>query len=307
MSVLIATRLRAEALASTLESLAAMQVGSISWDLAVIDNGGDVATQNVVAAFMSRLPVRLIVEPVPGKNRALNRGLQSVRGALVAFTDDDVTVDAGWLRELCEAAARWPDAAMFGGRILPIWPGGDAPPPHPFFEHAYGVADFAHPEGRYSSGYVYGANMAIRAEIFRDGWRFDERIGPDGTDRYVTGSETSLTVALERSGRRAVYLPRATVHHHIRPEQLTSKWLHGRAFRQGRAEARKRGIVGGVRAVPRELLLRAAREYAGWLACRLRRDRAGTLDRGLAFWRTRGMIYHCRVSRGRDHVQSRTT
>jgi GT2 family glycosyltransferase len=91
--------------------------------------------------------VRLVVEPQAGKNRALNRGRETTSGALVVFTDDDVTVGSGWLRELAAGAARWPEASIFGGRILPRWPDDHtAPPAHPFFGHAFGIADFANGE-----------------------------------------------------------------------------------------------------------------------------------------------------------------
>jgi glycosyltransferase involved in cell wall biosynthesis len=311
VSVLVATRLRPAQLGETLEGFAAMDTrvargsGPLRYEVIVVDNGADEATRQVVEQAAMRMPVRRLVEPVAGKNRALNRGLEAACGALVVFTDDDVSVEPEWLRELWEGAARWPDAAMFGGRILPRWPEG-APGREgaarqtalsgQFFDHAFAVADFAHPEGRYSSGYIYGANMAIRAEVFREGWRFDERMGPDGTDRYITGSETSLTVALERRGHHAIYLPGAVVHHRIRPDQLTPAWLHGRAFRKGRAEALKRGLGGGLRHVPREIAAAACREYAAWWRCRLRRDREGALVHGVEYWIARGIIHQCRVS-----------
>jgi hypothetical protein len=303
VSVLLATRRRPAALAETLQGLASMAAGPFAWELVVVDNvddidsGGDAETRRVVEQAAPGLPVRLLVEPVGGKNRALNRAVEVATGTLVAFTDDDVSVDGAWLGELWQGAARWPDASMFGGRILPRWPEGcETPPSGPFFEHAFAVADFAHPEGRYSSGYVYGANMAIRAAVFKAGWRFDERMGPDGTDRYITGSETSLTVALERKGHHAIYLPRAVVHHRIRPDQLTPAWLHGRAFRKGRASALKRGLAGGLRHLPRDVMTAAVREYAAWWRCWLRGDREGALAHGIAYWTERGVMHQCRVS-----------
>jgi hypothetical protein len=297
VSVLIATWRRPRLLAETLRSLAAMTVSSLRWEVLVVDNAADSGTAAAVRDLASRLPVRLLAEPVPGKNRALNRALADCTGGLVAFTDDDVLVEPDWLRELWEGAERWPNATVFGGRVLPRWPEDcEIPPTHSLFDHAYAVADFSRPEGPYSSGYVYGPNMAIRAAVFKAGWRFDTTIGPDGTDRYVTGSETSLTVALEKAGHEAIYLPRALVHHQIRPEQLTPGWLYGRAFRKGRAEALKRGVSGGLRFIPRELLITLAKEYASWWQCRVQRDREGTLHHGLAYWTARGMIFQCRTT-----------
>ena len=47
--------------------------------------------------------VRYRREPRPGLGLAHNRGLEEVAGAIVAFTDDDVVVDPGWLEAIAEA------------------------------------------------------------------------------------------------------------------------------------------------------------------------------------------------------------
>ncbi|MGE0704873.1 MAG: glycosyltransferase family 2 protein [Vicinamibacterales bacterium] len=296
VSVLIATRRRSGALARTLDGLASMDTGAISWELVVVDNDGSRETARVVREAAVQAPVTLLVEPVAGKNRALNRALDVARGALLAFTDDDVSVEPTWLREICEGAARWPGAVMFGGRILPRWPEGQEPPVfHPFFEHAYAIADFARPEGPYSSVNVYGPNMAVRSMVFKSGMRFDVNVGPNGTANYIPGSETSLTVTLQLAGQIAVYLPRALVHHEVRPEQLAPAWLYGRAFRRGRAEAVREVRAGRLRRAPRDKFLEAAREYAAWWRARWRRDRAAALDHGLEYWKARGFIHQWRV------------
>jgi GT2 family glycosyltransferase len=300
LSVIIATRRRPQFLADTLRSLAGADTAGLDWELLVVDNGGDPdANRGVVHDASQTLPVRLLCEASRGKNHAINRALTETSGSLVVFTDDDVIVDRQWLRELQDGAARWPNATMFGGRVRPRWPDGELPPrAHELFDHAFAIADFGNVEQPYSAGYVYGPNMAIRADVFRAGWRFNPAIGPDGTDRYISGSETSLTVALQKHGHQAVYLPRACVEHRIRPEQLRSEWLFRRAFRRGRTDACQKGYEGGWRRVPKSILGDAIREYAAWWRCRLAREEEGALDHGIKYWRARGAIYHCLSSIG---------
>ena len=206
-------------------------------------------------------------------------------------------VDAGWLVELAAGATRWPDHAVFGGQVLPEWPAGHPPPvPHPFLAHAYAIADWRRPEGPYDAGYVFGPNMAIRAPVFQAGWRFDPQVGPDGTPRYMPGTETELLRRLEQAGMAAVYLPRARVSHLIRPEQLEVRWLFERAFRKGRWDLRKQGVPAGPRlgAMPGRLIGQAARSYVRLVAARLVGDRRRSFEHGLAYWHTRGMLYQCR-------------
>jgi len=291
--VIITTLRRAPILAETLRSFEALDVDGLGWELLLLDNaGGDPATREVATAFGTRLPIQLVLEPRPGVNHARNRAVERARGELIVFADDDITPAPEWLRQLREGAGRWPEAYVFGGRVLPAWPTSAAvPADHEFFAHAYAIADWSIPEGPYSAHRVFGPNMAYRASVFRDGWRFDPRIGPDGTDRYMTGSETSFNLALERAGFVAIYLPGARVHHRVRPEQLALTWLYRRSFRLGRWEA----YLGPHRvertASLRRLLTALTRSYLRFARARLRGDPAEALDAGLAYWRLRGVLH----------------
>ena len=299
VSILIPTYRRPALLERTLEALVALRPPPISYEILVVDNGGDGDTRRVLDAIADRLPVRRLTESRRSKNRALLRGLEEAAGDLFVFTDDDVVPDAHWLAEIVEGARRWSDHAVFGGRVLPLWPAGRAPRvQHAFFDHAYAIADWAQAEGPYPASRVYGPNMAIRASVFRAGWSFDPTIGPDGTDNYIPGSETELTMRLERAGFPPVYLPRALVLHQIRAEQLELEWLLKRAFRKGREDLHKRGAPPGprLRGVPVTLLATSARAATRWLTACASRDPAVRFDRAIAYWRLRGMVYQCRVS-----------
>ena len=128
------------------------------------------------------------------------------------------------------------------------------------------------------------------------GWRFDPALGPDGTARYRTGGETELLLRLSRAGCQPIYLPRARVRHQIRPEQLGTAWLYGRAFRQGRSQWVRAGAAPGpcILGAPRALLARLVRTYAAFLVARLARNPLTRFDRGVAYWRARGALHESR-------------
>lgn len=305
LSVLLATCRRPDLLGQTLDSFRSLRTEGLAFEILVVDNAGDPATREVTARAAPTLPVRLLVETARGQNRARNRAIPEARGALVAFTDDDVLADPDWLAEIVRGARRWPEHAVFGGRVLPRWPAGQGPPfQHAFMRHAYAIADWERPEGPYPAGYVFSPNMAIRASVFRAGWRFNPDLGPDGSERYMSGSETELLRRLEAAGLGAVYLPRAVVLHQIRPEQLRVEWLYGRAFRKGRSDATKAGAPDGSRlwGVPRPLLAQALRAYIRFLASRVSSDRLARFDRGVSYWRARGMMFQCRRARHSRHA-----
>ena len=62
--------------------------------------------------------VKYVMEPKPGLNFARNRALKESTGQMIAFIDDDVTVDRHWLEGLRRAIAQHPDAAAFTGLVL---------------------------------------------------------------------------------------------------------------------------------------------------------------------------------------------
>jgi glycosyltransferase involved in cell wall biosynthesis len=92
VSVVISTKDRPDDLRSCLASLTRLRTPP--QEIVVVDNGSRARTTYEVA---KEFPVRYLAEPTPGKNRALNRGIRDATGEIIALTDDDCTVDPGWL------------------------------------------------------------------------------------------------------------------------------------------------------------------------------------------------------------------
>jgi glycosyltransferase involved in cell wall biosynthesis len=239
VSILLGTYRRAELLSQTLAAMSRLSTADLAWELIVVDNATEAATRKVCQSFSDRLPLRYVVCTRPGQNAARNRGLKEVSGELVLLADDDMSPEESWLREMYQGAQRWPEQVLFGGRILPRWPGRA-----PDFEiepgigrWSYGICDPDLPEGPDPTFLPISMNMAVRRSVFDSGMAFDETIGPRGRN-YAMGSETEFNFRLRRRGYAAVFLPRSVVHSIIRPEQLSREWVLGRAFRQGRGESR---------------------------------------------------------------------
>ena len=239
LSVLIATRDRAGSLARTLDSLVVQETLGLDWELLVVDNGSSDETRAVLARFGKTLPLFALAEPRPGKNRALNHALGHARGRLLAFTDDDVIASPRWLDSLVAAAGRWPEAAVFGGPIEPLFPPGTPAwlrdPDFSFASEAFG-AKRKSVEG-YTDALPFGANLALRSSVL-EVLRFDEEIGPVAGVSYAQGSEYELLTRLRQRGERIVHVPDAQVAHVILPHQVELEWLFGRAERIGRGAAR---------------------------------------------------------------------
>jgi glycosyltransferase involved in cell wall biosynthesis len=205
------------------------------WEILVIDNAGESATETEVKTWTEKIPVHYLVEPKNGKNNALNHAIPKIKGELVVLVDDDILADINWLQEIRSGAARWPDHMVFGGRILPDWPDGFEPPDmqNPYLAGAYGIADWGREEKTIGAKEVFGANMVVRRVLFDQGWTFNGNVGPTAGKIYTMGSETEFLLRLAELGHQFIYLPAALVYHQIRPGQMNVAWLKNRAYRAG--------------------------------------------------------------------------
>jgi len=238
LTVLFATRNRSQTLASVLESFACLQAPPSGWKLVVVDNGSTDGTAEIIASFRARLPVTYVFEGKAGKNEALNTGLQHLEGDLAVFTDDDVFPHPDWLIQLRTAVDTYRDYSIFGGAVRPRWE--VAPPQWMTWvntEVAFAITDPQMAEGPTKPWFIFGPNMAIRAEVFNAGIRFDTSIGPRGKN-YPMGSETELVLRLDRLGHRTRHVQRAVVEHLIGQHQMNKSWVLGRATRYGRGSFR---------------------------------------------------------------------
>lgn len=113
ISVVIPTRRRPRQLRACLESLRAVDYPVANFEVIVVDDGGGLPAA-LIEAVRPWLDIRLLSQDHHGPATARNRGIAAARGDIVAFTDDDCTVDRGWLRALDEAIARHPDAIVGG-------------------------------------------------------------------------------------------------------------------------------------------------------------------------------------------------
>jgi glycosyltransferase involved in cell wall biosynthesis len=59
------------------------------------------------------------LNPEVASLNALNRAIDIARKDYIVWIDDDVLVDPGLLTAYAAAFQRWPEAAVFGGRIKP--------------------------------------------------------------------------------------------------------------------------------------------------------------------------------------------
>jgi glycosyltransferase involved in cell wall biosynthesis len=248
ISIILATFNRAQDLGKTLEGMAKIEKGDLTVEFVVVDNGSTDQTKLVVDLFSNRIPIKYIFEPRSGKNRALNTALEKCDlGKIVVFTDDDVDAPPDWLVSIHSVCERWPNHAVFGGRINIVFPFENVPnwASDPFLSSVgFSYHNYSNEECVYGDSLTpFGPNFWVRRKVFDQGRRFNEAIGPRPKNRMM-GSETYFLCGLLKDNYEIVYSPRVAVGHRIQPETLKISAICSRGYRLGRGEAHILGLPG---------------------------------------------------------------
>ncbi|MGB8799178.1 MAG: glycosyltransferase [Candidatus Acidiferrales bacterium] len=259
VTVILCTYNRADSLGTTLESVLASALPSeIEWELLVVDNNSRDRTRDVINEFSRRHPGRIsyIFEAQQGLSNARNAAIRQARGEVLAFVDDDVTVEPAWLRNLI-AALRDRQWAGSGGRILPQQ--GFAPPPWLALQGPWGQGgvlcaqfDMGDVARQITEEPPYGTNMAFRKEMFEKYGGFRTDLGRCG-DSLIGNEDTEFGRRLMAAGERLRYEPLAVVYHSIPADRLNKRYFRAWWFAFGRAQIREKGPRTRVWGIPRFL------------------------------------------------------
>jgi GT2 family glycosyltransferase len=236
---------RPDSLAACVASLSRMDYPD--FEVLVVDNRPR-PDESDWARVLAVPGVRVLAQPRPGTSAARNLGARNARGEIVAFTDDDVTVDRGWLRALAERFLAEPDVDCVTGLVLPA---ELETPAQVLFERSGGgpqrryrpatfrtgddpfavtdrwAADPVKPASIYALGpFGAGCNLAMRASALRGTGGFDEAVGPGTPTR--AGEDLLLLLRLLASGRALAVEPGAFVfHRHRRAEVELRRQMYG--------------------------------------------------------------------------------
>jgi glycosyltransferase involved in cell wall biosynthesis len=279
----------ARTLPRMLDGLCTLRTGGLPYKIVAVDNNSSDDTGRILQSYRDRLPITCLFEPRRGKNCALNLALAEIEGDIVIMTDDDVVIDPDWMLRIKSVFDAHPEVDVIGGRIDPLWP---TPPAAWVLNNVPLVVAYASTPPDYKEGpcgpqRVWGPNMAFRARVFRDGHRFNERIGPNGSKSYAMGAEVEFCRRLQAAGYGMWFCSTAVVKHIIRDYQLTRRWLCGRAYRHGRGETRMAPNGGGaaslarIGGMPVYIFPMMAKAAAGYVWTLLSRDPGAQIE---ALW-----------------------
>jgi len=230
----------------------------VQWEVLVVDNNSKDQTRALVEEFGRRHPgrFRYLFEAKQGKSFALNSGIREASGDVLAFMDDDVTVDPMWLQNLTTVLLTG-DWGGTGGRTLPARP--FTLPPWLTLEGPYemggavaALLDLGEIPGKLNQA-PYGTNMAFPKKMFERYGLFAINLGPSPGSQ-IRGEDTEFGRRLMFAGERLRYEPSALVFHPVLESRAQKDYLLAWWFDHGRALMREKEWRPHVSGIPRHYL-----------------------------------------------------
>ena len=239
LSIVIPTCNRAKFAADVVASIMSSGPRS-SFEVIVVDDGSSPSVN--LPGFPH---TRVLRQSNLGLNAARNAGVAASGASIVAFLDDDVWVDSGWVDAVLDCFREAQIGAM-GGRISLAIEGT-----HPTWldlDHFGGYLS------RLELGKVraemkvtelpFGANCAVRRHVFDQVGGFANGLDRKG-ESLISGGDVEFFARVRRAGYAIIYEPFAGVRHRVSKERLTTRYFERRAFGQGETDVLLQAVSSG--------------------------------------------------------------
>ncbi|NBD17576.1 MAG: glycosyltransferase [Cyanobacteria bacterium] len=186
-------------------------------ELLVVIRDNDSETWKFLEDFdPESLPLKTLKVSVPGVIAAMNVGLDSAFGDIIAFTDDDAAPHQDWLERIEAHFLSDKSVAAVGGRDWVYL--GSQLHARKLTEKVGRVQWFGRVIGNHHLGVgearevdvLKGVNMSFRRSAIQ-GMHFDERMRGTGAQVHF---ELAFCLALKRAGWKLVYDPAVAVNHY---------------------------------------------------------------------------------------------
>jgi GT2 family glycosyltransferase len=232
ISIIIATKNRSAELKALLNSIRAVRdLDKFQAEIIVGDNNSTDTTWDTLAAESKQFPapIRPLKVRTPGKSSVLNQAIRAAQGEVVAFLDDDVVVDAGWLQAI-ENFFQTENFPAGQGGIRIQAPEAEDSETRRLLQRYRTIPNLEFGPDIQEVHSLNGANFAVLRKALDKVGGFNERLGPG-----VSGTSEDVDFArrLRRGGFRIGYMRESIVYHRIDPSRLTEDYFRTHHKRQG--------------------------------------------------------------------------
>ena len=236
ISVIIPTYQRSDMLMEALRSLREQTLFPGDFEVIIIDNSRD-GVERLMKLSDEEEKLNLVYthEPQCGLHYARHAGAKVAKYEILAYLDDDVICQPGWLKGMIEAFGD-ENVAMVAGRTLLKFEGVNSLPCNPrtfagmYSEFELGDKSFF--LAPYKS--AVGANMGVRKKnLFAMGGFNPDGFGDRYLIKYRGDGESGLARKFYEAGYKILYSAEACLYHRVSAERQTLGYLVKRAQNSG--------------------------------------------------------------------------
>jgi GT2 family glycosyltransferase len=278
LSIIIPTKNRVQILAELFDSLGRLdEIDTLRPEIIVADNGSQDHTFAYVNSVARDFPnsIKTLQVLRPGKSAAINEAAKTAGGSVLAFLDDDVVIDRGWLvaverffqngdRRVGQGLIRLQSSTARDPEILRL------------VERYRTIPKLEHDPITQTLSTLNGANFFVRRDVFERLGGLDERLGPGASG---TSEDVDFARRLTRAGMVIGYAPEAVVYHRVDRNRLTDEYFKQIHWRQGKSRLLIRNRSSASILFN---LIRARAQYVCYTLAGKERNR----------YRSKGRIYH---------------
>lgn len=239
ISIIICTYNREKYIFQTLEHIACNEFPADKYEIILINNNCTDRTAELCQKFHRDFPqinFRYFIESQQGLSFARNRGIQEAQGDILLFLDDDAFMQKGYLQRLSAYLQAYPNAAAFGGKIIPAYESGHTP--HWMSRWTYSWVSAIDKGTKVclfkGNAYPIGANMGFRrTAIPPEG--FNTALGRN-KNNLMGGEEKDVFNRMKAQGALIYYFPDIEVSHIIPEKRTTREYIKQMALGIGKSE-----------------------------------------------------------------------
>lgn len=223
ISVVVCTYNRDKYLPRCLDCLKSQEeVSPSDFEIVVVNNNCTDNTESICLKFQEDNPhlnFQYVKESNPGLSHARNKGIESAKGSIIAFIDDDGFACKDYVKSIKEGIEKFPEYNAYGGKVIPVYNEGKDPKwLSKYIEGIVSQLDFGETEKEFTNKYPVGCNMIFRKKYFEENGGFNTDLQLRSDEKYVFNKMKAL-------GEKMLYLPKVYVNHFMDDFRLEKTFI----------------------------------------------------------------------------------
>jgi len=237
ISIIVSTYNRSKSLEKVIKNILSLKYdGSFNYEIIIVDNNSKDNTKEIVESyFLKSNRLRYIFEPKQGVSNARNAGINSAKGEILAFTDDDVIINEDWLQNIVNFSKNH-DFDALGGKVIAMYP-KETPQwikdckdilCGPIVSHDYGDSVQSYNNSMLP---FIGANMIIKHKTLDEIGCFNILIG---LGHGTMGEDSEIFRRLQINNKKIIYNPDIIIFHPVDTDRMNLKYFAKWHMAQGK-------------------------------------------------------------------------